>query len=835
MIIPKRFTKATMNDNNVLVEDVTFKELDVDGVVAIGSLPLVKPSSLSTKPKININNIKPAYFNLNSLGDARKDYENLHSYHVGYVGGMPYNWLTDLDPRQLKDLILDFLADHQPEHLGMENHWVKSWGNGEHNDILHAMNLANSFDVIVTPAFLTHFSNYVSQIRVFGAITWYGCKQDLAAFTSSLDHINQDQVLVSCIHVGLELKKPGYLLGIRQAPSHTNNKYHPLGLDYFTNFSNDSEGALVNFGLEDLVEDFGLTTLRVYHPQLAHTRPSYLRLKEDNRGIIAASAMLGSGALVQGGAYKKLAEQAAHLKACLKGALNYRSLSDSTLRLEFVIKDIFVNFNDQIDDLRRAIIDFRPRLLPNLGEIEITSIDLDGGINQALQTLDNPNASIPKVAAAEAYLIYLVDGGTLRLFYNGLIAALGSSLSNALSSLVQKHQYVKLGNDFDRLSWGNCDYMDNYTMRRNGFIEQFSQAVKDKWKVSDPRVVMRVIAYYSSKCESTDIIKLIRDLEIFHLGKSSDNFLTSDHIKKTDGLAISMCASTLDVLDCVLHTRSQKGIRALSAAMLRTFLEARGEVDTEKRHLANYFNTDLMNRLHFDVWPHSLPVSQQDRRSRFWKLRLEKHEDSFLASWALFQERCPRSRDRLTLELSYESSDQIVARAWHCLSNWINAHKNEHHLLQTVENTGTFRLVWVIVIMCVCHRNKRDRHPNDIRHPRFDWPELWTKIPSIGNILNWMKARDLVQAVPPNTPLYGTLLDHVIVPRDFIVRLRNLDEPTPPPSPTPDNELPHPIQGPDDNTHNDPEVMEVADDDQLQNQPLLDPQEQPPTPDPAPS
>ena len=822
-----------MNDNNeVRIEDVTFSEFDVDGVVAIGTLPLVKPSSLSIKPKLNLKNIKSnKNFNVKSLGPDHAEYSALHSYLVGYVGGMPYSWMTNLSYEQFKDLILDFLGFSQPDHLGVENHWLKSWGNGSANDINHVMAEANCFDVIVTPVLLTRFSNFVtnytdsSQVRVLGAITWYGCKQDLAVFTPSLDHINADQVLASCIHVGLELKKPRYLLGLKEAPS-SSQIYHPLGLKYFVDFTNDHEGALAHWNLEALV-DHGLIKLRVYHPQLSHTRPSDLRQhSHGSRGTIAASAMLGSGAFVQGGAYKKLAEEAAHLKACLKGALSYDSLSGSPLRLEFVIKDIFVNFSNFIDFLRGAINDFQQMLLSKLGEIEITSIDLNGGINKALETLYDPNASIPKVAAAEAYLIFLVDGGVLRVFYHGLKAALGCTFTVALNALEQNHQYVKLANNFDMLSWEHCNEFNNEFMRK------FSETAIAKWGVTDKRAAEKIFIYLNSNRDYTAIIKLIRDLEIIHQDRSSDHFLTYRYIQRTNGLQISRTATTLDVLNCVLYTRGQKGIKALSAAMLHTFLKSRGDVDIEKHHLAEHFNDALMNQLHFNVWPHSLPVSLQDRRNRFWKLQLEQNEDSFQASWALFQERCPISRSWLNINLSFDSLDQITARVWNKLSNWINANPN-HRFLQSCRVTEDFRLVWVIVIMCVCHRNVRNSY--DIRHPKFDWIELWTNIPNISDILNWMLAKDLVQEVPPNTPKYGTLLDHVIVPRDFMVRLSNLDEPTPPPSPTPDHELPRPIQVPDDNTHNDPEVMEVADDDQLQIQPLLDPQEQPPTPDPAPA
>jgi hypothetical protein len=60
---------------------------------------------------------------------------------------------------------------------------------------------------------------------------------------------------------------------------------------------------------------------------------------------------------------------------------------------------------------------------------------------------------LPKILAAEAYFGYLLDGSVLRIYYQGLKAAIGGTLNEAKSR--SEFSILPLTMDFRHVSWTN--------------------------------------------------------------------------------------------------------------------------------------------------------------------------------------------------------------------------------------------------------------------------------------------------------------------------------------------------------------------------------------------
>ena len=112
--------------------------LDVDGVVAIGVLPLV---THMTPYPLYLKNPLKQYFEMTSLylNNRFKDY---YSYRIGLVNGYNLNLFTNLDPSRLKDVFAHFLmhASREGEEVGIDNRHLIGGGDVNFNVVATRLN-----------------------------------------------------------------------------------------------------------------------------------------------------------------------------------------------------------------------------------------------------------------------------------------------------------------------------------------------------------------------------------------------------------------------------------------------------------------------------------------------------------------------------------------------------------------------------------------------------------------------------------------------------------------------------------------------------------------------
>ena len=150
------------------------------GVVAIGVLPLV--TRVTPKPLLLNNRTRPQFSctsaHLNSM------YGNFYSYEVGTVGRFSMNFLTSLNPTQLKEVFPHFLKFAYSEgfDIGVENRHLLVDTHGYLDDIVDRLTESGSQFIFSNCAVLATFGRWVrdclhSRIpnaELFGAITIVG-------------------------------------------------------------------------------------------------------------------------------------------------------------------------------------------------------------------------------------------------------------------------------------------------------------------------------------------------------------------------------------------------------------------------------------------------------------------------------------------------------------------------------------------------------------------------------------------------------------------------------------------------------------------------------------
>ncbi len=300
-----------------MVTNITAPEMDVDGIVVLGHLPLV---SSICNAKINLKNIKAIQFNVKSL--SVNDYDGMSAFHIGYVSGMPYSFVTNFSHQELIDFLFQFLGDiNLIDQIGTENGWCLVKGTSR-EQITSVMDSCKCHALVVTLSFLENFSLWANthlpaEKQLYGAVVWYGFKMRLDNFIDShfVDRFNLDQVRHSNIHIGIELVKEGHFLGLwPRINVQGSHKYHPLGLKNLMDVNIKTPKTLATL-FEPVMQSFEVTEVRAYHPTLMHSRPHTFRTV-DVRGLLSAAFMVGKGALVDGNPYRKLKCARAQLKCC---------------------------------------------------------------------------------------------------------------------------------------------------------------------------------------------------------------------------------------------------------------------------------------------------------------------------------------------------------------------------------------------------------------------------------------------------------------------------------------------------------------------------------------
>jgi hypothetical protein len=734
---------AAANEERCLVEMSGF---DVDGVIIIAELPHILELDHGS---INLSTFKFTHSKQHLRSLDTRQFDDWKEVTVGYSRGMPISLITDVERDHFKAIIVGFLASCSSATIGVENAWLVN-GNDTPDSILQEMENCQHHNVKISINLLKDLQSYVVREypnnRIYGLVHWFGQKMPLSRWQHVFSGIiNHDQVLVSCLHLGIGfhvLNQKG-LLGISSDYKSTFSQrnstwFFPLGIKDVCSCVLDKGNVLLNnfsaiFNME-------VSKIRIYNPPLMHCRSPGNKFQ---RAQLVASALIGGGAYNQG-PYRSLYGKGHLWLKSVSSVLKTVCQDGAPIRMEFVVSPLeainTINATELANNLYTLIS-------PMLEFVPVEEID-STYYNNTVQLLQSLHLqSFKSIAAAESFLSFVVDGGTLRLYYPGLRAALGNrTLGEAMAD--GKPQICPLSIDYSHVTWQMLS------------LDKLATPLAYMLNISED-AAHKILLYLethpwadgSVEEEALYLIKLIARVESLHFELTFPESWSPAYHATHGTLSGSLEAE--DLLEVMLYERPHRGLKAIQTSILQSWLTKipNGKtVEDLKEALVTVIKEEIL------VWPHSQPSTTRDRTDRWWKIGLSPSANRLKTYIEKLCDALPNTASRCSHIVSLSMHNEMVATAWEDAL----AYTRQAHLSRSIKRT----YMWLFIIILSTHL-ERQRRRNPCFHPFLDWGEMRIKLTDSLNLaLEKLGSQHILDKKTPGTAQIETLFNMYTVPEN---------------------------------------------------------------------
>jgi len=732
---------------------VSCSEMDVDGLIIINHLPLVV--------WLETASIDLVGFKMFSVGDKLRTlntrrFDNFHSTLIGYSGGMPFYLISNLEQETFASLLFRFVAVSKQGALGSENGWLSDNCHSI-DEVKNQIKLCNRSILKISPQILFDFRQFVSSVSteenpkfVYGAIIWLGMKMPFKIFISNFQkYILQGQYLASTVHLGIEFScvtEKAMLAVSGNIYNKFHHKessfwFHPLALvDAFSCIFN--EGNKLLSYLEYTLK-LKLTKLRIYNPQLMHCRSPEIRSK---RCLLTAANLLGWH-LVTDGPYKELCQSARLYTDSVRSGIFSIINNGGTLRLELVTPEVSCLLKMDTQKMRNLIRTFMNDEKALVG-IDCSEIPLDQ-LHNALKIISTPTPfqNLHHVIAAEAYLSFMVDGGTLRLFYPGIKAALGKTIGEAVST--SEIIISPKVSDFSHVHWSH--FQTETLAKQLSFYFCVDQKIINKF--------LLLLQHNDFKNDGLKCARIIKMLESERCGIPEIDGFTVEYHRNRGSLVGSITPHELiKVLLCV---RPRKGIKGLQATIMQSFLSKINANANNEGH--SKLLQMIFNEIH--VWPHSIPILSRDRTERFWVVGPDPNKKSIHIALQWIYDNLPQTMNRIPQLATLSCPSAQFKIAWELLECFIFSSHGSRY------NPNILRTLLLTIFFTVEERLRK----NDTKyHPFINWGE-WRIVMknALPESLNLFVEFNLLTMASKNDQSIHTLFCTHQIPNDVYGKIRD--------------------------------------------------------------
>lgn len=764
---------------------------DIDGVVLIGDPGLAHyMTGISGFNVLKLQSHDSKYSLRSCSRAVRQEFSGFQIVHIGYVMGFHYGLLTNMSREAFSQSWIDFLKEAPIEIVGVKNSAMAM--------TLRTNIVPEKVNVVVDITLVRNFCVYVRNSRnqeVLAILTGMGLQQDPELFFSTLPRfIDATKVQHSYVHWSSDVSCEGSHLFLSSSRLDANWRgngvtvFNPLGTtNYCTALFDESSKLVNNFKMETLK----IVGIRTYHPELCHTRSTEMR-RSEVRGKIAAAFLVGLGRC-RIGPYKELCETSVQLFTSLRSALNIAENSYLKLRIEVILSEWLKLETDEMHQIFRRADPFR-FVIHNLVVNETLPFCPTDRIQKVVDKnlIENPYfLNLPQVLCLEAYLTYLIDGGTLRVCYDALKLAIGGTLgetrkkwsdTEAQFPCIQPQNLEDL--KLDKFSLEKLADTLNYHLKMSrelviALLNQINKLLEFK-KGDCPNPDDRFNNFYR---EAGFVCSLIRVLEEVQLKKpaqvTSDSFWSIDYHRRRNQLWGAVTPEML--ARCLLHVPDRRGVRAFESAMLHALCEKYCPDDSSAAR--EQFLATRISQI-FPVFPHSQPISAKNRRDRFWLVGTDTFDNNINRIREMFRQNCPISFQRVPGIYSFRFDCEDDLNLWTLLTEFLRKSPTRHPGLRP----DIFRLIALIVLFCRKQQlwRKAKFGQVDRRTPYLDWSELLEVIgPKVHEYFNFFVAWGLldtttgtdrretilgtyVVAQPPVGASYADAMQYVLLNKKYI-------------------------------------------------------------------
>ncbi len=731
-------------------DEIDITRVDIDGLIAIGQLSMFKELDTGSLKIASLqDSFRPvSKRTLHSL--PTRDYDNWNVCSLGWANGIPFSWITNLNIGEFKALFLTFLKEHSSDtsHLGHTNAWIV--GVQTTGDIVQRSEQYNRRSVYITKPLLaafsnwapTHLANNYENKDILAACIWYGQKMRCLDFKRRLvTTFYPREIMVSCYHVGLtiEATEEPLIILLRKEFFHDRNKktcflYNPMGLkDGFG--AKLTKGNRVLHALSNRI-DYEVTQLRAYMPILKDTR-HHTRRGDFSQVTTSLTSVLGSQA--QHSPYSDISADGHSFVSSAEVSVRECIQRGSPLRIELVLSDV-TEFD--LKYLAPAMQKFYEDLIEAQAPVtySLSDMRLHDHIDPVIQLARTKDPTRLHITlAAEAYLVFLLDGGNYRAVWGALKSALDGTIVSAMarpSSFIQPE-----GIQQATVQWPAGTYLDKVA-------KEFAS------RLGVTQSVVKVFIDGLRNCPQDNmawphIIVTCKNILLSAL-KLPDTGLTRQYHKRRKTLVGSI--EPQDLARVLVHQTPGKSFRSLISVFLRSYMHESGKTMEDL--------TEAI-RSWIQVWPQSAPVASVTRNTRFWNVGQLENSDSLKATLLWIMEHCPISCERTNTitQVVIRETKPFVANAWHAMEAYIENGSIPVPVQQ-------LRIIWVVVLGTILER-KHGRKRGNRHHPYLSWGEWPPAMDRLWTTMDHLVSLRLLDESEPGDEPATTLFGSHRVPPDF--------------------------------------------------------------------
>ena len=387
----------------------------------------------------------------------REHFKNWLIIKAGYLGGHNFGFLIDHDSELFRKRWIEFLQ-HPDTVLDPENLKFAYGG------LSRQLKSSDNCELILTHKILSGFKSFLQSHnvdwQVFAILFNYRMQTEIPDVDPMLNAIaNVPDMIDSFFHVAFTVSAPNHHVFLEPRIRET---FRGKGCSYFqplghvaacgASFDKTSSLALAFQNATDLE----LSKFRFYHPELSHSRTPSLRSGQA-RGVVAAGSLLGLEHL-KNGPYQATAQKSISMIGSLENTFKFIQDNWLTLHAEAVVRNI--NFipdcNTRYNKMHKY---FQESIADEFYFVSNEKIWFSGLLQEQIEKAFSSKPyvlDLAEVLAAEAFVTFLLVGGTLRLCYEGLKAAIGGTVTSATTKVVKKPGMLPLVKavDFRSISLG---------------------------------------------------------------------------------------------------------------------------------------------------------------------------------------------------------------------------------------------------------------------------------------------------------------------------------------------------------------------------------------------
>ena len=369
----------------------------------------------------------------------REHFKNWLIIKAGYLGGHNFGFLIDHDSELFRKRWIEFLQ-HPDTVLDPENLKFAYGG------LSRQLKSSDNCELILTHKILSGFKSFLQSHnvdwQVFAILFNYRMQTEIPDVDPMLNAIaNVPDMIDSFFHVAFTVSAPNHHVFLEPRIRET---FRGKGCSYFqplghvaacgASFDKTSSLALAFQNATDLE----LSKFRFYHPELSHSRTPSLRSGQA-RGVVAAGSLLGLEHL-KNGPYQATAQKSISMIGSLENTFKFIQDNWLTLHAEAVVRNI--NFipdcNTRYNKMHKY---FQESIADEFYFVSNEKIWFSGLLQEQIEKAFSSKPyvlDLAEVLAAEAFVTFLLVGGTLRLCYEGLKAAIGGTVTSATTKVVKK-------------------------------------------------------------------------------------------------------------------------------------------------------------------------------------------------------------------------------------------------------------------------------------------------------------------------------------------------------------------------------------------------------------